>query len=168
MTNEELRVLKEKYDLERIKREEIHKLLVLKDVSDFLRLTDNNQLLFDIKNRYSLEPEDIIRYLVGQTRLSGSSEIYFCSEEKRDPYLGIVRKYSNLENYDHGYIEKVYDDDVEKFEREHDVLDEQNPLYQEDGIRRVQSSFFQESFANGQERAKKMILEKYGTIKKAD
>lgn len=164
MTQEELKLLKDAYEKELEKRNEVLKLLEDEKVLKFLSLTRQTSSVNNLKHSYSLEADDIFRDILTKMSLSGSSEIYFLDYETEDTY-GRKNYYANLESYDNDYAKKVYDEDIEKFEKEHDVLDKNNPLYQEDGCRVAQANFFLEAFKNGPEVAKKKILEMYGTTK---
>ncbi len=164
MTKEELIMLETIYKKEQEKRKEIHGLLEDEKITRFLSLTNNGQMVNDLKHQYSLEPEDIFRDILSRITLSGSSDIYFIDQEREDQ-KGRRRYYANLESYDHEFDKKIFEDDIDEFESTHDVIDEHNPLFQEDGCRIAQTNFFLEAFKNGQSAAKKMILEKYGNKK---
>ena len=161
MTNEELKMLKDLYDKELEKRRTIHRLMIDDNVLTLFEMTNRNKLLDSIGREYSLRPEDIFYDIVKNFKLSGSSNIYFINLNVKD-YRGKLKLYSNLENYNHLEDIKKIDEDIEIFEKEHDVLDPNNSSYQKDGSRVVQYNFFKESLENGQEIAKKKILEKYG------
>ena len=165
MTNEELIMLETIYKKEKEKRIKIHGLLEDEKIIQFLSLTNNGQMANELRHQYSLEPEDIFKDILSLITLSGSSEIYIVENEK-DDQRGRRRYYLNLENCEKGFDKRVVEDNIEQFESTHDIIDEHNPSFQEDGCVTAQTNFFLEAFKNGQESARKMILEMYGNKRK--
>lgn len=169
MTNEELKALKDLYEQEKRKRRRILQLTKVCDVREFLELTGNDYLL-DEENLclFSTEPSDIFKYILRNGKrieLSGSSNIYVVDSDI-DNYKGRKKKYFNLESYDSDpYVIVKTDSEIEEFEYNHDIINNKSMPFMNDGVRKVQTNFFLESFKNGEAEAKKKILTKYGNLK---
>ena len=167
MKKEELLQLKELYMEEYRKRIRLNELFRNTAIIEFLKLTDNQNMLEENKDRFSLEADKIFFELMHNRKsieLSGSSNIYFIYHEYADS-RGRKAFFRNIENYDINFGEERIDEGIDEFEKENDVLDPDNDMFIKDGPRVVQSTFFLESFVDGPDAAKRKILNLYGNLR---
>ena len=167
MTEDELIELRYYYEVRR--RTNIMILSKKPEVERFLKLTGNDYLLDEENLKlFSLEPEAIFKSILQtgkKIKLSGSSRIYVIdtniSNEK-----GRKKKYFNLESVDSDQNDIVkIDEEIDKFESLNDVINSSSKEFMLDGFRKVQTNFFLGAFDVGQEKAKKLILKKYGNLR---
>ena len=164
MTINELKELKELYLEEYRRRIRLNELFRNPAIVEFLRLTDNQNMLEENKHKFDLEASKIFYELLHNRKiieLSGSSDIYFPYQEYSNNKERKV-SFRNLENYDTSFGIIRIDEEIDEFEKEHSVLDIDNLLFIKDGPRAAQSTFFIESFEKGPEQAKTIILDMYG------
>ena len=170
MTKDELYLLKQYYEEELSKREEVLKLAKNPDVIKFLTLSDQEYIISEENMAFfSTRPEDIFKYILQLKRkmtLNGSTSIFVLDSSVSDN-RGRKRKYFNLETCLANEPEVVrIDEEIDEFEATYDVIDSRNKSYMEDGYRKAQALLLTESFEHGIKAGRRKVLERYGSLRR--